>query len=174
MSYTIGFGTIKDDEQATLILHKYSLESVDLQSQIQRIIDGIQEPSYESGLFPMLQSQGIVQYIDLPQYYREKKLLKKAEISYKREIESTQLVFGQLNLLHLQLKVRLAGIYMNQGRLKEAEEMHRQELALWERLLGKEHPSTLTSMNNLAEVLSSQGKYEEAEEMHGQALAYRY
>lgn len=115
MSYIIGFGTIKDDEQATFILHKYSLESVDLQSQIQRSIDGIWEPSYESELFPMLERQGTVQYIDLPQYYRERKLLKKAEISYKQEIRSTRLVFGQLNIVHLQLKVKLASIYEKQG-----------------------------------------------------------
>lgn len=31
----------------------------------------------------MLERQGIVQYIDLSQYYRERKLLEKAEISYK-------------------------------------------------------------------------------------------
>ena len=89
LSYTIGFGTIKDDGQASFILHKHSLESVDLQSQIQRIIDGIQEYLYESGLFPMLERKGTVQYIDLPQYYRQKKLLKKAEIRYKQEIQST-------------------------------------------------------------------------------------
>ena len=123
LSYTFGFGTVKDDKLAMSILHEYSLESVDLQSQIQLILDGIQEPSYESGIFSMLERQGTIQYIDFPQYYREKKVLEQAEISYKQEILSTQLVFGQLNILSLQLKFKLASIYQDLGRWKEAEEL---------------------------------------------------
>ena len=125
-------------------------------------------------VFPILERQGTVQYIDLPQYYRERKLLEKPKLAkYKQEIQSTWLVFGQLDILHLQRKVKLASIYEDQGQLKEVEKMYRQELALMETVLGKEHSSMLTSMDNLTEVLSSQGKYKGAEEMHRQALALR-
>lgn len=71
MCYTIDFETSKDDEQARFILHEYSLESVDLQSQIQLIIKDIQESSSESELFSMLHRQERFSYINLPQHYRE-------------------------------------------------------------------------------------------------------
>jgi len=158
LSYTIGFGTIKDDEQAKFILHKYSLGFVDLQSQIQLIIEGIQESSSESGLFPMLQRQGTFQPIDLPQKYREKKLLEKAEISYKQEIQSIQLVFGQSHILCLILKFNLALIYGSQGRWKEAEQLEVQVEETSLRVLGEEHPSTLNSIANLAATYRNQGR----------------
>ena len=155
------------------ILHEYSLKTVDLQSQIQLIIDGIQEPSYESDIFSMLERQRTIQYIDFPQYYREKNVLEKAEISYKQKIQSTQLVFGQLNIPSVQLKSKLALIYWNQGRWKEAEELRVQVMEISKRVLDKEHPDTLSSMANLALTNQDQGQWKEAEELGVQVMEIR-
>ena len=103
LCYTIGFGTSKNDKQAAFILRNHSLKNTDLQNQIQRIIDDIPETSHKGKLFPILERQGTVQYIDLPQYYRERYLLKRAEILSKLEIQSVQLVLGQSHQLCLKL-----------------------------------------------------------------------
>ena len=82
LCYTIGFGTSKDDKQARSILRNHSLKYRDLQNQIQQNKDGSQGTSSKGGLFFTLESLGTVQYIDFPQYYREKGLMGRAEISY--------------------------------------------------------------------------------------------
>lgn len=139
LSYTIGFGTIKDDKQSRSVLDRYFLGITDLESQIQLIRNGIETLSDESELFQVLEHQGTVQYINLPQYYRERKLLKKAETNYEQEIKGIQLVFGQLHRLYLLIKLNLASIYWDQGRWKEAEQLQMQVMKTRKKILGEEH-----------------------------------
>ncbi|KAL8724887.1 MAG: hypothetical protein Q9166_007691 [cf. Caloplaca sp. 2 TL-2023] len=173
LCYTIGFGIIKDDKQAASILRDYSLQNTKLQSQIQLIDDGIQEASHRSGLFSILEGQGTVQYIDLPQYYRERKLLKRAEVNYELEIRNIQIIFGQSHVLCSLLQTGLVAIYRNQERWKAAEELQVQVIEIRKRVLGEEHPSTLTSIANLASTYWNQGRWKEAEELDVQVIEIR-
>ncbi len=116
VSHSIDFETMRDDGQATFFLKEHSLKYADLQNQIQQIYDDIQESSYQSSLFLMLIRQGYIQDIDFSQHYREKILLERAEISYEREIQSLQLVFGQSHNLCLKLRATLARIKEDQKR----------------------------------------------------------
>ena len=99
------------------------------------------------------------------QNYREKKLLKRAEITCKLEIQSIQLVFGQSHQLCLALKAHLASIFLGQGRWKEAEELGLSMIETSKKVLGKEHPFILISMANLALIYRNQGRWKEAEEL---------
>ncbi|KAL8904836.1 MAG: hypothetical protein Q9171_006900 [Xanthocarpia ochracea] len=173
LSYTIGFGTIKDDENAASILRDHSLENTDLRSQVQLIIDGYQEPLDESGLFSLLQHQGTVQYIDFAQYYREKGLLERAEIRLKLEIQSVQSVFSQSHGVCSSLKSVLASLYRNQGRWKEAEELGLQVVEIRKEVQGEEHSDTLTSKAKLALTYWDQGRLKEAEELEVQVIEIR-
>ena len=116
MCYTINFKTSKDNKQATLILQNHSLKNTDLQSQIQLTINNIQDALYKSKLFSILQRQETIQYIDLSQYYREKKLFKRVKIRYKLKIQNIQLVFNQSHQLCLNVKAHLTLTYKNQER----------------------------------------------------------
>ncbi|KAL9028988.1 MAG: hypothetical protein Q9196_002717 [Gyalolechia fulgens] len=163
--YSIGFGTIKDDKQATFVLRDHSLKNSDLQNQTQLIANGMQKASNKGELFSILERQGTVQYIDLPQYYRENGLLERAEVNYKLEIRSIQIVFGQSHILCSLSKANLASIYKSQGRWKEAEELEVAEMETTKRVLGQEHPDTLTSIANLASTYRDQGRWKEAAEL---------
>ena len=126
LCYTIGFGTIKNDKQATSILRDHSLKNTDLRSQVQLIIDITQEPPHKSGLFSLLQYQGTVPYVGFPLYYHEKILMKRAEMRYKSDVQSMKSVFGQSHLLYLIPKAGLASIFRSQGRWKDAEKLNLQ------------------------------------------------
>ena len=173
LSHTIGFGTIKDDREAILILHKHSLGHVELQSQIQLINDNIQESLNKDHLSPVLQHRRFLQFLDFPQYYREKRLLGKAEIIYKRDIQNIQLVFGQSHILCLNLRARLAMIIKSQGQSKKAGKIEVQIIEMSSRVLGAEHPFTLTNISNLASIYWDQGRWKEAEELEVQTMDAR-
>ena len=150
--YIIGFGTTKVDGQAMSILHDQLLEDTDLKNQIehQLIADDIRMAPYKSGLYPKLESEGTVAHIDLPQYYRERNLLRRAEISHKLDIQTIQLVFGQSHELCLMLKSCLASIYRNQGRWKKAEKLQARVVEMSKKVLSEEHPKKITSTAKLA------------------------
>ena len=158
LSHHIGLGTIKDDKQATLILTRHSLEYTDLQNQVLLINDNIRPFWDIGGLLPILAHQGYIKQIEisLPQYYREKELLRKAEISHEHELKGLQLVFGQSHRLHLLLRHQLANIKYYQGRWNEAEELQVQVMETILRVLEAEHPDTLSSMGHLASTYINQ------------------
>ena len=164
-SHFIGFGTIKDDRQATLVLTEHSLKYADLQNEISLINDNIQEFWNMSDLFSLLAHQGHIQGINFPQYYRERKLLERAEVNYEQEIQSLQLVFGRSHRLCLGPKTNLAKIKGDQGRWKEAAELQMQVMMASSRALGQENPYTLISMANVAFAYRDQRRWKEAEEL---------
>ena len=170
LSCTIGFGTPIDNNQATFLLNRYSLEHAGLRSRVELIKTNIAKPSSESGLFLMLQREGHIKYIDFLQYYREKRLLERAENTYKQEIQSIKLVFGETHLLYKVLKSTLAHIISDQGRWEEAEELELHVLEISKRTLGPEHPDTLASMASLAGTYSDQGKWSKAETLQLQSI----
>ena len=170
LCYTIGFGTSKDDRKATSILRDHSLNNTNLSSQIQLIIDDIQQIPSEDRLFATLQRQETVESIDFPEYYRGKELLERVEIDCKLNLQNIQLVFDQSHRLYLFVKFSLASLYMSQGRWKEAKELQMKVMktSMW--VLGKEHPDTLNIINNLAVTFSNQGRWKEAEELQMQVM----
>ena len=170
LSYTIGFGTIKNDNRAAILLNAYSLGNADYQSHLKWIADDNKSFVLENTLFSLLERRGYIQYIDFPHYYRERQLLVRAEARLKHEIQSIQLVFSENHWLYLNLIFMLATINGSQGRWKEAERLDAEVMDTNKRVLGPEHPSTLTSMANLASTYGGQGRWKEAEELEVQVM----
>ena len=170
LSYSIGFGTARNDILATLLLDQYSLESTDLQIYIQSIKDGINKPSPEDTLFERLYRQHQIRRIDLSDHYREGGLLERAEAVYKREIQNLHQVFGENHELPLILMFWLARIMTYQGRWEDAAELEAQVMETEKSWLGHEDPNMIRSMTHLALLkFGIQGRRNEAEILAVQA-----
>ena len=165
LSYTIGFGIFKDNNQATILLNEYSLEHADLWSHVQLIKNNVTKPSSKSGLFLMLQREGYVQHVDILQYYPKRTLLERAEDAYKQEIQSIKLIFGEKHGLYGQLNSILASVMSVQGKWKKAEKLELQMLEFSKKTFGPEHLNTYDSMANLAITYKNQKRWKEAEKL---------
>ena len=173
LCYKIGFGTDVDEHRVALVLKDHSLDPDRLQHCVQSIDDNYEELSAVNDLFSLLNSLGSIQFIDFPQYYRERQLLEKAEASYRQEMEIVRLTFGENHFLYFILVSRLIGILQDQGRWKEAGEFGLKIVATREGVLGLEHPHVLGSIQSLALTYMNQGRLKEAEQLEIRVLEMR-
>lgn len=127
------------------------LEQISMESEIERV-------SLMDELACLLQYMG--------EYTR-------AEILYKKSLQTKKNLYGEEHLLTADSYNNLAEVYKDQGKYKEAEGLYREALLIRENMLGKEHLDTADSYNRLASVYNARGKYIEAERLYIKALLIR-
>lgn len=120
LCYKIGFGVPKTEGDERGVSAKSSQSGV-IEEQVQLIKDSLPGPRHMGDLFHQLHHQGFIQFIDFPQYYREKRLVSEAIKIYRREIQDTKEIFGEDHWLNVFLRSQFACILTDQGQWKEAE-----------------------------------------------------
>ena len=171
LSHRIGFGTPRNDSLATQLLNRYSLGDADLQSCVQSVKDGIKTSSPDNTLYERLYSQHRIRRIDLSEYYREKGLLEKAEVVYKREIDDLHRVFGRNHEIPLILMFWLARILVTQERWEEAVELETQVMETEKEWFGRDNSNLVRSLTHLAKLkFEIKGKRSEAEKLALEAI----
>lgn len=162
LCYTIGFGTIKDDENARFFLEKYSLQQTDLLSQVRFISNVSAQFPVQDNLFYRLNRQGYISTINHVQYYRERHLLEEAETNCRREIQDLSRIFGGSHLLTWPLKFILTLILGGQARWKETEGQQLQLIEIGSETMGPENPATLSVISDLVSTYIEQGQWDRA------------
>ncbi|KAJ6439093.1 mutator-like element [Purpureocillium lavendulum] len=169
LAYAIGFGVTQDSCYPLKALSQHSIKSTEIESQIKDIREQ-DDIVFRNSLYWKLNQRRLAFGVDFAQYYRERQLLDRAEMTYRRDIKATEILFGSHHPIHLAKKVDLSNICTILGRWKEAEELELQVMETRQKILGEEHPNTLASKSNLALTYRNQGRWRKAEQIEAQLM----
>ena len=104
--------------------------------------------------------------------YHARDNLGKAEILYRRALDTAESAFNEPTLELGLILNNLGRLLYDQKKFAEAEELYLRSLGVLQEALGPEHSKLATPLRNLANLYWDQGKREMAEKLFGDSIAF--